>query len=64
MRIKGVQKEKYLKRRSAANGFQNHAYSVKSFLFNQLEKAEVDIGSFQDGRQMKIKKNVDHYNAN
>jgi hypothetical protein len=59
-----LQIEKYLKRRSAANGLQHHAYSVKRCQFNQLEEAEVEIDLFQDGGQIKIKKNVDHHNAN
>jgi hypothetical protein len=32
-----LQIEKYFKRRSAANGLQHHAHSVKRCLFNQLE---------------------------
>jgi hypothetical protein len=44
-----LQIEKYFKRRSAANGFQHHAYSVKRCLINQLEEAEVKIDVFQDG---------------
>jgi hypothetical protein len=44
-----LQIEKYFKRRSAANGLQHHSYSVKRCLFNQLEKAEVEIDLFQDG---------------
>jgi hypothetical protein len=32
-----LQIEKYLKRRSTANGLQHHAYSVKRCLLNQLE---------------------------
>jgi transposase len=59
-----LQIEKYFKRRSAANGFQHHAYSVKRCLINQLEEAEVEIDLFQDGGQIKIKKNIDHHNAN
>ena len=59
-----LQIEKYLKRRSAANGLQHHAYLVKCCLFNQLEKVEVEIDLFQDGGQIKIKMNVDHHNAN
>jgi hypothetical protein len=59
-----LQIEKYLKRRSAANILQHHAYSVKRYLFNQLEFAEVEIDLLQDGGQIKIKKNVDHNNAN
>jgi hypothetical protein len=59
-----LQIEKYLKRRSAANVLQHHAYSVKHCLFNQLEKAEVEIDLFQDGGQIRIKKKVDHHNAN
>jgi hypothetical protein len=35
--IIGAANRKYLKRRSAANGLQHHAYSVKRCLFNQLE---------------------------
>jgi hypothetical protein len=31
---------------------------------NQQEQAEVEIHLFQDGGQIKIKKNVDHLNAN
>ena len=59
-----LQIEKYFKRRSAANGLQHHAHSVKRCLFNQLEEAEVEIDLFQDGGQIKIKKNVDHHNTN
>jgi hypothetical protein len=33
-------------------------------LFNHLEEAEVEIDLFQDGSKIKIKKNVDHHNAN
>jgi hypothetical protein len=56
--------EKYLKRRSAANDLQHHAYSVKRFVFIQLEETEVEIDLFQDGGQIKIKKNVDHHHHN
>jgi hypothetical protein len=59
-----LQIEKYLKGRSAANGLQHHAYLVKHYLINQLEYAEMEIDLFQDGGQIKIKKNVDHHNAN
>jgi hypothetical protein len=59
-----LQIEKYFKRRSAAKGLQHHAYSVKRCLFNQLEEAEVEIDLFKDGSKIKIKKNVDHHNAN
>jgi hypothetical protein len=59
-----LQIEKYFKRRSAANGLQHHAHSVKGCLFNQLEEVEVAIDLFQDGGQIKIKKNVDHHNTN
>jgi len=35
--IIGAANRKNLKRRSAANGLQHHAYSVKHCLFNQLK---------------------------
>jgi hypothetical protein len=43
---------------------QHHTYSVKRCLFSQLEKAEVEIELFQDGSQLKTKKNINHHNGN
>jgi hypothetical protein len=54
----------WYKHRSINICLQHHAYLVKRCLFNQLEKAEVEIELFQDGSRIKIKKNVDHHNAN
>jgi hypothetical protein len=42
---------------------QHHAYSVKRCLFSQLEFAEVEIELFQDGGQIKNKKNINHHNG-
>jgi hypothetical protein len=42
---------------------QHHAYSVKHCLFSQLEYAKVEIELFQDGRQIKNKKNINHHNG-
>jgi hypothetical protein len=42
---------------------QHHTYSVKHCLFNQMEQAEVEIELFQDGGQIKNKKNINHHNG-
>ncbi len=40
---------------------QHHAYSVNCCLFSQLELEEVEIDLFQDGGQIKNKKNINHH---
>jgi hypothetical protein len=42
---------------------QHHAYSFKHCLFSQLEQAEVETEIFQDGGQIKNKKNINHHNG-
>jgi hypothetical protein len=62
--IIGAANRKIFKKEKCSKCLQHHTYSVKHCLFNQLEYAEVEIDLFQDGGQIKIKKNVDHHNAN